>query len=90
VDGDPFHLAGIRFAVLSSSCKELVLLNHFRLCVSRVVCATTAFSFLFAAVAFAANPVPTVTAPVHPQAVVPGSGALTLTVYGANFVSGAV
>jgi len=66
------------------------LLNHFRLCVSRVVCATTVFSFLFAAVVFAANPVPTVTAPVHPQAVVPGSGALTLTVYGANFVSGAV
>jgi hypothetical protein len=66
------------------------LLNHFRLSVSRVVCATIAFSFLFAAVAFAANPVPTVTAPVHPQAVVPGSGALTLTVYGANFVSGAV
>jgi hypothetical protein len=27
---------------------------------------------------------------VHPQAVVPGSGAFTLTVYGANFVSGAV
>ena len=66
------------------------MLNHFRLSVSRVVCATIAFSFLFAAVAFAANPVPTVTAPVHPQAVVPGSGAFTLTVYGANFVSGAV
>jgi hypothetical protein len=36
------------------------------------------------------NPVPTVDAPVYPQAVVPGSGAFTLTVRGANFVSGAV
>jgi hypothetical protein len=50
----------------------------------------TTLVFLFAASALAANPVPTVTAPVHPQAVVPGSGALTLTVYGANFVSGVV
>jgi hypothetical protein len=36
------------------------------------------------------NPIPTVVAPTVPQAVVPGSGALTLNVYGANFVSGAV
>jgi hypothetical protein len=66
------------------------LLNDFRLSGSRVVCAATAFSFLFAAVAFAANPVPTVTGPVHPQAVTPGRGGFILTVYGANFVSGAV
>ena len=66
------------------------MLDHPCSFLTRVACATTAFSFLFAVVAFAANPVPTVTAPVHPQAVVPGSGALTLTVYGANFVSGAV
>src|SRR5262249_37432694 len=38
---------------------------------------------------YAANPVPTVTGPTHPQSVVPGRGAFTLTVYGANFVSGA-
>ena len=40
--------------------------------------------------ALANNPIPTVVGPVIPQAVVPGSGAFTLKVYGANFVSGAV
>jgi hypothetical protein len=44
----------------------------------------------FVASAFADNPIPTVVGPVVPQAVVPGSGAFTLKVYGANFVSGAV
>jgi hypothetical protein len=39
--------------------------------------------------ALANNPIPTVVGPVVPQAVVPGSGAFTLKVYGANFVSGA-
>jgi hypothetical protein len=38
----------------------------------------------------AANPVPTVTGSVHPQAVVPGRGDFALTVVGANFVDGAV
>ena len=66
------------------------MLNHLRSFVSRVVCAMTTFSVLFAVATYAANPVPTIPAPVHPQAVVPGSGAFTLTVYGANFVSGAV
>lgn len=47
-------------------------------------------SFLFSASAFANNPIPTVVGPPVPQAVVPGSGAFTLMVYGANFVSGAV
>jgi hypothetical protein len=46
--------------------------------------------FLFLTSAFANNPVPTVVGPPVPQAVVPGSGEFTLTVYGANFVSGAV
>jgi hypothetical protein len=46
--------------------------------------------FLFVASAFANNPIPTVVGPPVPQAVVPGSGEFTLTVYGANFVSGAV
>jgi hypothetical protein len=36
------------------------------------------------------NPVPTIDAPVYPQAVVPGSNAFTLTVRGAGFVPGAV
>ena len=45
---------------------------------------------LFVTSAFANNPIPTVVGPPVPQAVVPGSGAFTLTVYGANFVSGAV
>jgi hypothetical protein len=47
-------------------------------------------SLLLLASAFADNPVPQVVAPVKPQTVVPGSGRFTLTVYGANFVSGAV
>ena len=45
---------------------------------------------LLVASAFAANPIPQVVGPPKPQAVVPGSGAFTLTVYGANFVQGAV
>jgi hypothetical protein len=45
---------------------------------------------LFGAMAFAQNPVPQIVGPVSPQAVMPGSAAFTLTVYGANFVSGAV
>jgi hypothetical protein len=49
-----------------------------------------AIPLILAVPASAANPVPTVTGPVHPQAVVPGRGGLTLTVYGANFVTGAV
>jgi FG-GAP-like repeat len=48
------------------------------------------FSILLAGAAFAANPIPSVVGPVSPQAVAPGSGSFTLTVYGANFVSGAV
>src|SRR5437899_9554727 len=55
--------------------------------IAHVVCVVLT---LLIGTAYAANPVPTVTAPVHPQAVVPGSGAFTLTVYGANFVNGAV
>ena len=41
------------------------------------------------AFASAVNPVPQVVGPVKPQAVFPGSGDFLLTVYGANFVSGA-
>jgi len=47
-------------------------------------------SLLLLAPAFAGNPVPQVVGPVKPQAVAPGSSEFTLTVYGANFVSGAV
>jgi FG-GAP-like repeat len=46
--------------------------------------------FLLHTAAFAANPIPQVVGPPNPQAVVPGSDQFTLTVYGANFVSGAV
>jgi FG-GAP-like repeat len=63
------------------------LLDHLRSFLT--LCAISTFGFLFIVSASAANPVPTVTGPVHPQAVAPGSGAFTLTVYGANFVSGA-
>jgi hypothetical protein len=61
-------------------------LLHLRLALAFVVLGC----WLGTATAFASNPVPTVTAPVQPQAVIPGSGAFLLTVYGANFVSGAV
>src|SRR5580700_913639 len=49
-----------------------------------------AVAFLLGSAAYAANPVPTVTGPVHPQAVVPGHADFVLTVYGANFFSGAI
>jgi hypothetical protein len=39
---------------------------------------------------YAQNPVPQIVGSVKPTAVAPGGGAFTLTVYGANFVSGAV
>ena len=43
------------------------------------------------ATAFAQNnPVPQIVGPVKPDAVAPGSGAFTLSVYGANFVPGSV
>jgi len=47
-------------------------------------------TFLFSASSFANNPIPTVVGPVVPQAVVPGSGSFVLSVFGANFVQGAV
>jgi len=54
------------------------------------VFSVAAVTFLLGSAAYAANPVPTVTGPPHPQAVIPGGGDFILTVYGANFVSGAV
>jgi hypothetical protein len=60
------------------------LLDRFQPLAVAVVC------FAFLGASFAVNPIPTVVGPVVPQAVVPGSGAFTLKVYGANFVSGAV
>jgi hypothetical protein len=55
-----------------------------------VVVTIVLVSFVLVTAAFGNNPVPTVVVPTIPQAVVPGSGAFTLKVYGANFVSGAV
>jgi hypothetical protein len=55
-----------------------------------IAAAIVVVSFLLVTSAFANNPIPTVVGPVVPQAVVPGSGAFTLKVYGANFVSGSV
>jgi hypothetical protein len=45
---------------------------------------------LLVACSFAQNPVPQIVGPVHPDAVAPGGGDFTLSVYGANFVPGAV
>jgi hypothetical protein len=50
-----------------------------------VICAT-----VLVAAGWAQNPVPQIVGPVKPMAVAPGSGAFTLSVYGANFVPGAV
>jgi hypothetical protein len=45
---------------------------------------------LLSVAAIAQNPIPQIFGPVKPQAVAPGSGAFTLTVFGANFISGSV
>ena len=58
-------------------------------CPARRLALGVAFVLSVTAFSFAVNPVPTITGPVRPQAVAPGGGAFTLTVYGANFVSGA-
>jgi hypothetical protein len=58
--------------------------------VARMLGVAAVAFLLGSAAAYAANPVPIVTGPVHPQAVIPGRGDFKLTVYGANFVSGAV
>ena len=45
---------------------------------------------LFAVALAQNNPIPQIVGPVHPDAVAPGSGAFTLSVYGANFVPGSI
>jgi FG-GAP-like repeat len=57
---------------------------------SRIHSAVAAFALAFALHAHAQNPVPQIVGPVEPDAVAPGSGPFTLSVYGANFVPGAV
>jgi hypothetical protein len=64
--------------------------HRFRPLDSMQYVAPVVICFLFCALVFADNPVPQVVGPAKPQAVVPGSAEFTLTVYGANFVSGAV
>jgi hypothetical protein len=66
--------------------KQYIFANFFRQILKTVVVSVT----LLVAVVWAQNPVPQIVGPVKPTAVAPGSGAFTLTVYGANFVSGAV
>jgi hypothetical protein len=58
---------------------------------SRSLRAVGAALFLVLSAALhAQNPVPHIVGPTQPMTVAPGSGALTLNVYGANFVPGAV
>jgi hypothetical protein len=59
-------------------------------CRAAYILGIAAFAFLLGSTAHAVNPAPTVTGPANPQAIVPGSEDFTLTVYGANFVTGAV
>jgi hypothetical protein len=56
---------------------------------SGVALAMIVFAMSLSALAAANNPIPQVVGPPVPQAVVPGSGAFMLIVYGANFVQGA-
>jgi hypothetical protein len=61
--------------------------------VCRILRSVTALAAVAASlliVAVAQNPVPQIVGPVKPTALVPGSSEFTLTVYGANFVPGAV
>jgi hypothetical protein len=60
-----------------------------RRCFFNVAFAMIEFGVSLSAFAAANNPIPQVVGPPVPQAVVPGSGAFTLAVYGANFVQGA-
>lgn len=71
----------IQISLLSNSfCSSLKSLASSALAIS-----------LLAVCAFAQNnPVPQIVGPVHPDAVPPGGGDFTLSVYGANFVAGAV
>lgn len=76
--------------------RELVLyIQRFLLSISlcrslkSVVLAAVVANLLIVCVV-AQNPVPQIVGPVHPDAVAPGSGAFTLSVYGANFVPGSV
>jgi len=54
------------------------------------VLATFAVVSLAVAAAAQNNPIPQIVGPVHPDAVAPGGGDFTLSVFGANFVPGAV
>ena len=57
---------------------------------NRILKLVPVISSLFSIAMFAQNPIPQIVGAVRPTAVAPGSGPFTLTVYGANFVSGAV
>jgi hypothetical protein len=56
----------------------------------RSVASAAVASSVLVASSFAQNPVPQIVGPVHPDAVAPGGGDFTLSVYGANFVPGSV
>ena len=58
--------------------------------ICRILQVTVLLVSLLSAISFAQNPVPQIVGPVKPTAVAPGSGPFTLTVFGANFISGSV
>ena len=58
--------------------------------VCRILASAILVAGSLASLALAQNPVPQIVGPVKPMAVAPGSGAVAVTVYGANFVAGAV
>jgi hypothetical protein len=68
------------------SCYQYLSPKFFSRTVSLAVLVTVSLATVLAA----QNPIPQIVGPVKPTAVAPGSGAFTLTVYGANFVPGAV
>ena len=73
-------------------------MNRQQYCLSKLLCRTLKSAAALAALtvgllvasSFGQNPVPQIVGPVHPMAVAPGGGDFTLSVYGANFVPGAV
>ncbi len=72
------------------NCQQYCLSNLFCRILKSAAGLAALTANLLAAGAFAQNPVPQIVGPVHPMSVAPGGGDFTLSVYGANFVPGAV
>jgi hypothetical protein len=70
--------------------QQFLLSSSLRRGLRSLVLVAVASSLLAVCAVAQNNPVPQIVGPVHPDAVAPGGGDFTLSVYGANFVPGAV